>query len=113
MTSRLRQSNSRHRKYDWRIQPSRRWDISESRLAPGKRSPVSGSPTAWAPYSWRGIALITAVLLAQQAGLISGPARMSIVSVNFAEVQSRQRMAELAHVNRFSDRWRTDRLHCA
>ena len=53
----------------------------------------------WERYSWQ-IALIAAIILVQ-AGLIS-------LLLNehrrrqFAEVQSRQRMAELAHVNRFS-----------
>jgi C4-dicarboxylate-specific signal transduction histidine kinase len=56
-------------------------------------------PSAWERYSWQ-IALITAVILAQ-AGLIS-----ALLNAHrrrrLAEVQSRQRMAELAHVNRFS-----------
>jgi signal transduction histidine kinase len=56
-------------------------------------------PTAWQRYSWQ-IALITAVVLLQ-GGLIS-----ALLNAHrrrrLAEVQSRQRMAELAHVNRFS-----------
>ena len=56
-------------------------------------------PTAWELYSWQ-IALIVAVILLQ-AGLIS-----ALLNAHrwrrLAEVQSRQRMAELAHVNRFS-----------
>jgi len=53
----------------------------------------------WQRYSWQ-IALIAAVIVLQ-TGLISvllGEHRRR----QFAEVQSRQRMAELAHVNRFS-----------
>ena len=53
----------------------------------------------WERYSWQ-IALITAVILLQ-AGLIS-----ALLNAHrrrrLAEVQSRQRMKELAHVNRFS-----------
>ena len=83
-------------KYDWR--QLQRWDISESRLPPGSEV-LFREPTAWERYSWQ-IALITAVLLAQ-AGLI-----LALLHEHrqrqFAEVQSRQRMAELAHVNRFA-----------
>jgi C4-dicarboxylate-specific signal transduction histidine kinase len=53
----------------------------------------------WERYSWQ-IALITAVVLLQ-AGLISTLLREHRRR-QLAEVQSRQRMAELAHVNRFS-----------
>ncbi len=83
-------------KYDWR--QLQRWKISESRLPRGSEI-LFREPTAWRRYWWQ-IALITAVLLVQ-AGLI-------VILLHehrrrqFAEVQSRQRMAELAHVNRFS-----------
>jgi signal transduction histidine kinase len=83
-------------KYDWR--QLKRWNISESRLPPGSEV-LFREPTAWQRYSWQ-ITLTTAVILAQ-AGLIS-------VLLNerrrrhLAEVQSRQRMAELARVIRFS-----------
>ena len=50
-------------------------------------------------YSWQ-IALIIAVILAQ-AGLITAMLQERRRR-QLAEVQSRQRMAELAHVNRFS-----------
>ena len=53
----------------------------------------------WERYSWQ-IALIIAILLIQ-AGLISVLLREHRRR-QLAEVQSRQRMAELAHVNRFS-----------
>jgi signal transduction histidine kinase len=83
-------------KYDWRL--LQRWNISESRLPPGSEV-LFREPTAWEHYSWR-IALTTAVILAQ-AGLIS-----ALLNAHrrrrLAEVQSRQRMKELAHVNRFS-----------
>ena len=83
-------------KYDWRL--LQRWNISESRLPPGSEV-LFREPTAWQQYSWQ-IAFITAVILIQ-AGLIS-----VLLSEHrrrrLAEVQSRQRMAELARVMRFS-----------
>ena len=83
-------------KYDWR--QLQRWNISESRLPPGSEV-LFREPTAWQRYSWQ-IALITAVILLQ-AGLISALLHEHRRR-QLAEVQSRQRMAELAHVNRFS-----------
>jgi signal transduction histidine kinase len=83
-------------KYDWR--QLQRWKISESRLPRGSEI-LFREPTAWQLFWWQ-ITLVTAVLLIQ-AGLI-------IILLHehrrrqLAEVQSRQRMAELAHVNRFS-----------
>jgi len=56
-------------------------------------------PSAWQRYSWQ-IALITAVILAQ-AGLIAALLREHRRR-QLAEVQSRQRMTELARVMRFS-----------
>ena len=53
----------------------------------------------WEQYRWQ-IALTTAVILLQ-AGLILALLREHRRR-QLAEVQSRQRMAELAHVNRFS-----------
>ena len=83
-------------KYDWR--QLQRWNISASRLPPGSKV-LFREPTAWERYSWQ-IALIVAVILLQ-AGLIS-----ALLNAHrwrrLAEVRSRQRMAELAHVNRFS-----------
>jgi signal transduction histidine kinase len=75
-----------------------RWKISESRLPPGSEI-LFREPTAWQRYSWQ-IAFITAVILLQ-AGLIAALLREHRRR-KFSEVQSRQRMAELAHVNRFS-----------
>ena len=75
-----------------------RWKISESRLPPGSEI-LFREPTVWERYSWQ-IALLTTVILLQ-AGLISALLREHRRR-QLAEVQSRQRMAELAHVNRFS-----------
>ena len=83
-------------KYDWR--QLQRWNISETRLPPGSEV-LFREPTAWERYSTQ-IALITAVILAQ-AGLI-----LALLNAHrrrrLAEVQSRQRMTELARVVRFS-----------
>jgi len=75
-----------------------RWSISESRLSPDSTI-YFREPTAWEQYSWQ-IASIVAVILIQ-AGLISVLLREH-GRRQLAEVQARQRMAELAHVNRFS-----------
>lgn len=83
-------------KYDWR--QLQLWNISESLLPPGSEI-LFREPTVWERYSWQ-IAFIAAVVLLQ-AGLIallSNEHRKR----QFAEVQSRQRTAELARVNRFS-----------
>lgn len=83
-------------KFDWR--QMQRWGISESNLPVGSIV-YFREPTAWERYSWQ-IALIIAIVLVQ-AGLILillGEHRRR----QLAEVQARQRMAELAHVNRFS-----------
>jgi signal transduction histidine kinase len=83
-------------KYDWR--QLQRWNISESRLPPGSEV-LFREPTAWQRYSWQ-IALTAAVILLQ-AGLIS-----ALLNAHrrrrLAEVQTRQRSAELAHMNRYS-----------
>jgi signal transduction histidine kinase len=83
-------------KYDWR--QLQRWNISESRLPPGSEV-LFREPTAWERYSWQ-IALIIAVILLQ-TGLISALLHEHRRR-QLAEVQSRQRMAELARVMRFS-----------
>ena len=83
-------------KYDWR--QLRRWNISESRLPPGSEV-LFRQPAVWQQYLWQ-IALITAVILAQ-GGLI-----LALLNAHrrrqFAEVQSRERLTELARVVRFS-----------
>ena len=83
-------------KYDWR--QLRRWNISESRLPPGSEI-LFREPTAWERYSWQ-ITFVSAIVLAQAAfiSILLHEHRRR----QFAEVQSRQRMTELAHVNRFS-----------
>jgi signal transduction histidine kinase len=83
-------------KFDWG--EMQRWGISEKNLPPGSEI-LFREPKAWERYSWQ-IALTLAVLLAQ-AGLIS-VLLLEHRRRRFAEVQSRQRMAELARVNRFS-----------
>jgi signal transduction histidine kinase len=83
-------------KYDWR--QLQRWNISESRLLPGSEV-LFREPTAWQRYWWQ-IALTTAVILFQ-AGLIAALLHQRRRR-RLAEVQSRQRMAELARVIRFS-----------
>jgi signal transduction histidine kinase len=82
--------------YDWR--ELQHWKISEDRLPAGSVVRFR-EPTVWEQYRWQ-IALITAVFLVQ-GGLISGLLHAHRRR-RLAEVQSRQRMAELAHVNRFS-----------
>ena len=83
-------------KYDGR--QLKRWNIDESQL-PTTSEVLFREPTAWERYSWQ-IALITAVILIQ-TGLISALLHEHRRR-KFSEVQARQRMAELAHVNRFS-----------
>jgi signal transduction histidine kinase len=83
-------------KYDWR--ELRRWGISQSNLPPGSEI-LFREPDMWARYRWQ-ILLIVAVILVQ-AGLISGLLHERRRR-RLAEVQSRQRLAELAHVNRYS-----------
>ena len=82
--------------FDWR--QMQRWGIAESNLPPGSTI-YFREPTLWERYWWQ-IALVTAIILVQ-AGLISVLLREHRRR-QLAEVQSRQRMAELAHVNRFS-----------
>ena len=82
--------------FDWR--QLKRWGIAENNLPPGS-TVYFREPTAWERYSWQ-IALTTTVVLLQ-AGLISALLREHRRR-QLAEVQSRQRMAELARVMRFS-----------
>jgi C4-dicarboxylate-specific signal transduction histidine kinase len=75
-----------------------RWNISASRLPPGSEI-LFREPTARERYSWQ-IALSCAVMLLQAAliaALLHEHRRRRL-----AEVQSRQRMTELARVMRFS-----------
>ena len=82
--------------FDWR--QMQRWGISESKLPPGS-TVYFREPTVWERYSWQITSVVAALLI--QAGLI-----LVLLSEHhrrrLAEMLSRQRMAELAHVNRFS-----------
>jgi signal transduction histidine kinase/ABC-type uncharacterized transport system substrate-binding protein len=81
-------------KFDWR--QLQRWGISEARLPPGSTI-LFREPAAWEKYRWQ-MVLLAIVLLAQTAliaGLLNERRRRRV-----AEVESRQRMAELAHLNR-------------
>jgi len=83
-------------KYDWR--EMQRWGISESNLPRGSKV-LFRDPSIWKRYSWQ-LALIASVILVQ-GGLISGMLQERRRR-RLAEVESRQRLAELAHVNRYS-----------
>jgi signal transduction histidine kinase len=82
--------------YDWR--ELQHWKIGEDRLPAGSMVRFR-QPAVWQQYRWQ-IALMCAVVLLEGA-LISAllyERRRRL----YAEVQSRQRSAELAHINRFS-----------
>ncbi len=83
-------------RFDWR--QMQRFGISDRNLPPGS-TVYFREPTVWERYSWQ-IALVTAVILLQ-GGLILALLREHRRR-RLAEVQSRQRMAELARVMRFS-----------
>ena len=83
-------------KFDWR--ELKRWNISES-LLPKPNEVLFRRPSAWEVYRWQFLAVSAAILI--QAALIIGllyERRRRLL----AEVESRQRMAELAHINRYS-----------
>ena len=83
-------------KYDWR--QMQRWDISRSNLPPGSEV-LFREPSIWEKYGWQ-LALIGGVILVQGvliSGLLHERQRRRL-----AEVELRQRMAELAHVNRYA-----------
>lgn len=83
-------------RYDWR--EMQRWGISEQDLPEGSQI-LFRSPTLWEAYRWQ-MMLIAAVILVQ-AGLISGLLHQHRRR-RLAEVESRQRLTELAHVNRYA-----------
>ena len=83
-------------RYDWR--ELQRWGISESSLPDGSEI-LFREPNIWERFRWQ-MLLIAAVFLVQ-AGLISGQLHERRRR-RLAEVESRQRLAELAHVNRYS-----------
>jgi signal transduction histidine kinase len=81
-------------KFDWR--EMQRWGISESRLPPGSTI-YYRDPSVWERYRWQ-IAAIAAALLVQTlliAGLFFERHRR-----RKAEAVSRERLSELAHMNR-------------
>ena len=82
--------------FDWR--QMLRWEISERDLPPSSEIHFR-ELSVWQRYSWQ-IAFVSAIVLIQ-AALISILLREHRRR-RTAEVQSRQRMAELAHINRFS-----------
>jgi len=82
--------------FDWR--QMQRWGISESNLPPGSKIDFR-EPTMLERYWWQTALIITIIFM--QAGLIA-ILLQEHRRRQLAEVQARQRMAELAHVNRFS-----------
>jgi len=92
----LSESFSNKTIFDWR--QMRRWGISESRLPPNSEI-YFREKAVWEQYLWQ-IMFVSAIILVQ-AGLISILLREHRRR-RTAEVQARQRMAELAHINRFS-----------
>jgi signal transduction histidine kinase len=83
-------------KYDWR--QMQRWGISESNLPPGS-TVFFKPPTIWETYRSQVLAASGVMLL--QAGFIALLLHERRRR-HLAETESRQRMVELAHVNRFS-----------
>src|SRR4051812_42189242 len=83
-------------KYDWRL--LQRWGISEGNLPSGSQVLFRTLPL-WQVYFWQ-IVLVGAIVFGQ-AGLIMGLLYERRRRVD-AEMQARQRMFELAHVNRYS-----------
>lgn len=73
-----------------------RWGVSESDLPPGSEIRFR-EPSFWEKYRWQTIAIVAALLI--QAGLISILLHERHKRNN-AELESRHRMTELAHVNR-------------
>jgi signal transduction histidine kinase len=83
-------------KFDWR--EMQRWGISEGRL-PGGSIIDFRDPTAWEQYRWQIITAAFVILL--QAVLIAGLVQEHRRRQN-AEVETRWRMVELAHMNRYA-----------
>ena len=80
--------------FDWR--EMRRWGISESRLPAGSEI-LFRPPTAWEQYRWQVLSIVVVILT--QTLLIMG-LLYEHQRRRRAEVQSMQRMTELAHLNR-------------
>ena len=83
-------------RYDWR--ELQRWKISERLLPPGSKIDFR-EPTPWEVYRWQ-ILLVGAALVFQ--ALLITLLLHERGRRQHAEVQSQQRMSELARVNRFS-----------
>lgn len=83
-------------KYDWR--QMQRWGISESNLPPGS-SIHFRPPTAWETYRWQ---IVTVCAVAALQGALIMLLLFERRRRHLAEMDSRQRVVELAHVNRFS-----------
>jgi signal transduction histidine kinase len=83
-------------KYDWR--QLQRWGISESRLPQGSEV-YFRQPSAWDLYAWP--VSFVALLIVLQSALITGLLHQRRRRM-YAELQAKQRMSELAHVNRFA-----------
>ncbi len=81
-------------KFDWR--QMQRWGISENRLPPGSEI-LFRVPTVWEQYRAYILAVIAAILL--QTAIIIG-LFYEHRRRRKAEVEARQRMSELAHMNR-------------
>ena len=81
-------------KFDWR--QMQRWGISESDLPPGS-TVFFRPPTTWETYRWQILTACTVTLL--QAVLIA-LLLLERHRRQLAEMESRQRMVELAHMNR-------------
>jgi signal transduction histidine kinase len=82
--------------FDWR--QMQRWNVSESRLPPGSEIRFR-QPSAWEQYQTQIVAIVIVILI--QAGLIAG-LLYKHRRRRTAEVQTRQRMAELTHMNRYA-----------
>jgi signal transduction histidine kinase len=80
--------------FDWH--QLQRWNISESRLPPGSEI-LFREPTTWESHRWQILAIAAVILL--QAALILG-LLWEHRRRRRLEVEGRQRMAELAHMNR-------------
>ena len=80
--------------FDWR--QLQRWGVGESRLPPGSEIRFR-DPTAWERYRWQILAIVGALLVQMSliVGLFYERRRR-----RFAEVESRRRLSELAHMNR-------------
>jgi signal transduction histidine kinase len=82
--------------FNW--EQMQRWKVSESRLPAGSEIRFR-EPGLWEKYRWQSITVVVVLLL--QAGLIAILLHER-KRRHDAEIESRQRMSELAHVNRLT-----------